>query len=391
MTNPLTSPLPPHIADLAAAGALFLLNHSGGKDSQAMFAYMTAHLPASQIVVVHADLGNVEWAGVQDHIRENIGRFDLNVVRAGKTLFQAIEARHEKLQAEGRDAAPWPSSQWRYCTSDLKRGPVAKFMRHYVKASGHRLVVNCLGLRAEESTARAKRPAFKTLTRECTRSRTVTEWLPIQDWTIGQVWQALDDSGQTRHWAYDKGMSRLSCCFCILASKADLTIAAQENPDLYRDYVDLEKRTGYTMRAGESLEEITGIKLESQDSLKTAKGKTMTNQPKPGEIWQLHFGAIEGSGANAKVLPEPFGSGRRLLFILASGRKWVLAANPATLELGKVHIRDWPKHRPQCVDANTRRALRRVRARRARMKRLAVPFAVKTLRKYLGALERGLR
>lgn len=259
MTDLLTHPVPPHIAELINAGALFLCNHSGGKDSQAMFAYLTRHIPAAQIVVVHADLGDVEWAGIQDHIRASIGAFTLNVVRAGKTFFQMVERRHAKLQADGKDAAPWPSAATRQCTSDLKRGPVAKFMRHYVKASGHRLVVNCLGLRAEESTARAKRPAYRTVLRECTRARTVVEWLPIQDWPIDAVWSAIADSGQIRHPAYDLGMSRLSCCFCILASKADLTIAARENPDLYRRYVALEASTGYTMRAGQGLEHTTGI------------------------------------------------------------------------------------------------------------------------------------
>jgi 3'-phosphoadenosine 5'-phosphosulfate sulfotransferase (PAPS reductase)/FAD synthetase len=261
MTDKLTQQIPQHITDLVAAGALFVLNHSGGKDSQAMFAYVTRQVPADQIVVVHADLGRMEWAGVQDHIRASIGGYDLNVVRAGKDLLEMVGRRQATLQAAGKDAPPWPSAQYRQCTSDLKRGPVAKFTRHYVKASGHRLVVNCLGLRAEESAARAKRPAFRTITRECTRVRTVVEWLPIQDWTIDQVWQAIADSGQMRHWAYDKGMSRLSCCFCILASKADLTIAARENPDLYREYVQLEKSTGYTMRAGASLEQITGINI----------------------------------------------------------------------------------------------------------------------------------
>ena len=259
MTDRLAHSLPPHIAELVDAGALFVCNHSGGKDSQAMFAYVAAHVPADQVVVVHADLGDVEWAGVKDHIRDSIGAFDLNVVRAGKTFFEMVQRRHAKLQADGKDAAPWPSAATRQCTSDLKRGPVAKFVRHYVKESGHRLVVNCLGLRAEESSARAKRPAFKTVLRDCTRTRTVVEWLPIQDWPIAAVWSAIAASGQTRHWAYDKGMTRLSCCFCILASKADLTIAAEANPALYRRYVALERSTGYTMRAGAALEEVTGI------------------------------------------------------------------------------------------------------------------------------------
>ncbi len=262
--HPMNRPLPPHVAELVQDGALFVCNHSGGKDSQAMFAYLTRHVPADQIVVVHADLGRMEWAGVQDHIRANIGGFQLHVVQADRDLLQMVRDRHDKLQREGKDAAPWPSSQWRYCTSDLKRGPVAKFIRRHSKATGQRLIVNCLGLRAEESSDRAKRAGFRLDGRLTIKTRTVLEWLPVQDWTLAEVWQAIDDSGQQRHWAYDRGMSRLSCCFCILASKGDLTIAAQHNPELFREYVMMERDTGYTMRQDGSLEEITGLRIDGE-------------------------------------------------------------------------------------------------------------------------------
>lgn len=258
MTNTIDNPLPPHIAELVEAGALFVISHSGGKDSQAMYGWLTRQLPADQVVVVHADLTEVEWPGVQDHIRSQIDGRELHVVKAGKSFFDMVEQRAAKFEAEGRDVPCWPSAAQRQCTSDLKRDPIAKFIRN----CGAELVVNCMGLRAEESASRAKRAAFRTATRLCTRSRTVVEWLPIQGWTLDEVWQAIEDSGQVRHWAYDKGMTRLSCAFCILASKADLTIAAQENPALYAKYVELEKRTGYTMRADAGLEQVTGIKAE---------------------------------------------------------------------------------------------------------------------------------
>lgn len=255
------SPLPEHIRSLVDRGALFVLNHSGGKDSQAMFAWLSARLPADQIAVVHADLGDVEWSGVQDHIRSYIGGHTLHVVRAGKRLLDMVERRHASLQARGKDAAPWPSASTRQCTSDLKRDPIAKWLRHYLKANPRfgGLAVHCLGLRAEESSARARRATFRQVQRECAAGREVWEWSPIHAWTLDQVWQQIADAGQHRHWAYDQGMTRLSCCFCILASQRDLCTAARLNPALYRRYVELERRTGYTMRADKSLPELTGV------------------------------------------------------------------------------------------------------------------------------------
>ena len=45
-------------------GGFFYISHSGGKDSQAMYAMLIDPIPADQIVVVHADLGEVLVRGL---------------------------------------------------------------------------------------------------------------------------------------------------------------------------------------------------------------------------------------------------------------------------------------------------------------------------------------
>ena len=51
----------PDISSLITAGALFVSNHSGGKDSQAMLINLLEVIPPKQLVVVHASLGAMEW------------------------------------------------------------------------------------------------------------------------------------------------------------------------------------------------------------------------------------------------------------------------------------------------------------------------------------------
>jgi 3'-phosphoadenosine 5'-phosphosulfate sulfotransferase (PAPS reductase)/FAD synthetase len=117
-------------------------------------------------------------------------------------------------------------------------------------------VVNIFGFRAEESPARAKRKVFARNARASTQSRTVWDWLPIFDWTEQQVWKDIRDSGVPYHWAYDKGMPRLSCTFCIFAPRNALLIAGRHNPELLARYVDVEKKIGHTFRQKQSLAEI---------------------------------------------------------------------------------------------------------------------------------------
>jgi 3'-phosphoadenosine 5'-phosphosulfate sulfotransferase (PAPS reductase)/FAD synthetase len=236
---------------LADRGALFFVSHSGGKDSQAMYAYLRRlGIPDDQLIVVHANLGEVEWPGVIAHIRANI-EHELNVVRAGKTLLEMVERRH----ASRPDVPPWPSAKHRQCTSDLKRGPIYKFMRHAMKARGATIGINCIGLRAQESSARAKRPEW-TYNRAMSKAgRTVYDWLPIHGWPVADVWREIENAGQSPFHAYRSGNERLSCMFCIMGCRGDLRNAARHNPELARKYIELEQRTGYTMFPDGSLAE----------------------------------------------------------------------------------------------------------------------------------------
>jgi hypothetical protein len=45
------------------------------------------------------------------------------------------------------------------------------------------------------------------------------------------------------------GNERLSCVFCIMASRKDLANGAKHHPALFERYAALEERTGYTMHA----------------------------------------------------------------------------------------------------------------------------------------------
>lgn len=274
------APIPGQVVELIARGALFVVNHSGGKDSQAMYLLLRQHVPAAQLAIVHADLGPVEWAGAVAHIRSTTAGEPLHICRARRTLLQMIEER-----------GMFPSPQQRQCTSDLKRGPIERTIRHVLAENrqfgGH--IVNCMGMRAEESPNRAKLTSFKWVPYENAKGKPTGksirargkrpgrewfEWLPIHDWSEVQVFNAIAAAGQQPHPVYALGMTRFSCCFCIMASEKDLRTAARlattrpellNDPDLYRKYVGLEQSTGQVMlmpsksSGRRTLEQVTGV------------------------------------------------------------------------------------------------------------------------------------
>lgn len=242
---------------------LFVANHSGGKDSQAtLIEMLEQQIPADRIVVIHADLGEVEWHGAKEIAERDAKHFGCQFEVATaiyndgseKTLLNMIE----KKFAEKPEVPSWPSPSCRSCTSDLKRGPIEKVIRRVMKERGVSKVVNCAGMRAAESDDRAKLEPFvyenenlnskgQPKSKLVAAGRQVWSWLPIFDLSTDDVFATVIDAGIELHPAYAAGNERLSCVFCIMGSKNDLYLGSIARPELYAKYLKLEAETGYTM------------------------------------------------------------------------------------------------------------------------------------------------
>ena len=238
---------------------IIMINTSAGKDSQAMLDYIVEQATQAgvmgRLVAVHADLGRVEWQGTRELAEAQARHYDIRfeiVKKNGGDLLEHIEKR-----------GMWPSNNARYCTSDYKREPVLTLMTRLVeergwKKGGPRIrILNCMGLRAEESPPRAKREPFRHDDSASNKTkRDVDEWLPIHSWSEREVWKRIYDSGVAHHKAYDLGMKRLSCVFCVFAPRKALLTAGEHNPELLSDYVAAERRMGHTFWVDQSLVEI---------------------------------------------------------------------------------------------------------------------------------------
>jgi DNA sulfur modification protein DndC len=226
------------IEELINRGALFFCNTSGGKDSQSMAAYLRTIIPKDQLIFIHAHLPEVEWDGTIEHIEKYLYGHEFHVCQAKKTFFEMVE--HRQM---------WPSARYRQCTSDLKRGPLEKLIRGISKKKKNKLIVNCMGMRKEESAKRAKLSPFKLSKANSKAGREWYNWLPIFHLTEQEVFKTIWLAGEKPFWTYAAGMKRKSCCFCIMACESDLKIAAKYRPDLLRKIVEKEKSTGHTFRA----------------------------------------------------------------------------------------------------------------------------------------------
>ncbi|HEU5105889.1 MAG TPA: phosphoadenosine phosphosulfate reductase family protein [Solirubrobacterales bacterium] len=245
--------------DLAAYDVI-LLNSSAGKDSMASLDVIATESARQgvldRVVVGHADLGRAEWAGTRELAREQAERYGLRffvVAARGPDLLERVERR-----------GMWPSPQQRWCTSDLKRGPLRRLMtqlvrEHREQAGGVRVrLLNVMGMRAQESPARARKPVSRVDPGASNGRREVTDFLPLLEWSEEEVWERIGASriADLVHPAYAAGMPRLSCRFCILAPKSALVTSARLNPDLAQEYLRVEQGTGHRFRMDCSMAEV---------------------------------------------------------------------------------------------------------------------------------------
>src|SRR5262245_24242391 len=202
-------------------------------------------VPRDRLIVAHADLGRVEWPGTRELAEEQACHYGLAFVAVARPQGDLLDhiARRGKF----------PSPTVRYCTSDHKRSQVLKVFTRLAersRAAGVPVcrILNCLGMRAQESPARARRPPFAFNAVASSRRRWVDDWLPLHAWTVEEVWERIRASGVRHHPAYDLGMPRLSCCFCIFSPRSALVLAGKHNPELLAEYVKVERQIGNRFR-----------------------------------------------------------------------------------------------------------------------------------------------
>lgn len=228
--------------------------------------YCTSHHKSDQISKVYTQLAAETRAAGTPPVPSPTNRYctsDHKRDQVAKVLTTlATESR------KGEAVMPWMKPSQRYCTSDHKRDQQAKLLVRLANESGRGRrvrILQCMGMRAAESPARAKLRPFYLDKRTSNGKKTVHIWLPIHGLTEAEVWADVKASGVRSHWAYDIGMPRLSCCFCIYAPKPALVLAAKHMPELAQKYIEVEREVGYSFRQGLPMAEVVRAAESGED------------------------------------------------------------------------------------------------------------------------------
>jgi 3'-phosphoadenosine 5'-phosphosulfate sulfotransferase (PAPS reductase)/FAD synthetase len=221
MTQPRIK-LPEEIEDLEVIASV-----SGGKDSTALvLALREAEIPAR---FLFADTG---WEAPEtydylDLLRERLG------IKIGVVGYPG------GMEAKIRARAGFPTRMARWCTDELKIQPLRAWHDAYIARTG-RETVQAVGVRAEESEARARLPELED---EPAGSRHWGGWVwrPLLHWSVEDVLHLHRRAGIPVNPLYQRGHNRVGCYPCIYAGKEEIRLIAEYSPETIDQIAQLER------------------------------------------------------------------------------------------------------------------------------------------------------
>lgn len=255
-----------------------LVAYSGGKDSQACLIWAVKEYGTRNIEAVFCDTG-WEHPTTYEHIQKTTKDLGVKLVTVKSKKYDGMIDLAEKKKR-------FPSSQARFCTSELKSIP---FIDYVLKQKEHLLVIQ--GIRALESHTRSKmqkqcryfkyyfEPYNDKGKTHTYRKKDIQEWVklysddilrPVFDWTGQQVIDYIKENGQEPNELYKQGFKRVGCFPCIMSGQKEVYEILKRYPERFDEIIEHEKRIG------SSFFKIDFVPNYAQSGICTTTGKKYT-------------------------------------------------------------------------------------------------------------------
>lgn len=287
------------VSRLLGQNCVVAVGVSGGKDSDACALAVSRYLDeighAGPRVLIHADLGRVEWKDSLpscERLAAHIGWELIVVRRAAGDMLARWQGRWANNVARYQDLScvrlilPWSTPSMRFCTSELKVDVITSALK---KRFPGRDIVNVAGIRRQESANRSRMPVSAPQAKLQRKGFDGITWNAIIEWPIEHVFEEIAEAGLELHEAYTRyGASRVSCCFCIMSAAGDLVAATtcQENHGLYTEMVMLEAESTFAFQGNKWLADVAPqlLTIELLQKVQYAKRAAVLRQSIEAEL-----------------------------------------------------------------------------------------------------------
>jgi 3'-phosphoadenosine 5'-phosphosulfate sulfotransferase (PAPS reductase)/FAD synthetase len=229
-----------------------LVAYSGGKDSQACLIWAVKQYGTKNIEAVFCDTG-WEHPATYKHIADTTKQLGVKLITVKSKKYDGMIDLAEKKKR-------FPSSQARFCTSELKSIP---FIDYVLAQTEHLIIIQ--GIRALESHNRSLmqkqcryfkyyfEPYNNKGKKHTYRKNDVTKWTerysddilrPVFDLTGQQVIDYIKENRQAPNKLYKEGFKRVGCFPCIMSGHKEVHEIIKRYPDRFDEISQHEKKIG---------------------------------------------------------------------------------------------------------------------------------------------------
>lgn len=229
---------------------LNVVSVSGGKDSTAT-ALLAIEQKTGNLEFVFADTGN-ESPKTYDYLEYLDGvlfeRSGKHITRLKADFSERIEKAIDMAESLGEQPpfpatgnpfldlskhyGFFPTSQKRFCTGELKRDVIRRFLNPYLN-SGY-VITDWQGIRAEESKLRAEMTGRSLVLTTATGGE-LWKYLPIHSWKASDCFEYLRRQGVKANPLYEDGFSHVGCFPCVNWRMSELAILAEKYPERVKE------------------------------------------------------------------------------------------------------------------------------------------------------------
>jgi len=231
-----------------------IVTFSGGKDSLAALLWIRNNF-SKNFTTVFCDTG---WENTitYRYINEVAEKLDLNLVTLKSKKYDSMIDLATKKKR-------FPSSQHRFCTSELKSIPVIDYLLDVVQDDF--MIIQ--GIRSAESASRSKMAAqcnyfkyyiepygkdkqgkdkYHTYRRreilKFSKTHATDVWRPVFDWTAQQVIDYIIENGLEPNPLYRMGFKRVGCFPCIMSAHTEIYQIVERFPARIAEITKYEKK-----------------------------------------------------------------------------------------------------------------------------------------------------
>lgn len=202
---------------------------SGGKDSAALSLWLTEQ--GIEHTRVFQDTG-WEHPAVLEYLRGPLAAAIGPIVE-----IRGPETMRELIIRKGM----FPSRKRRFCTEELKIFPMRAYLAEHFPDGD---VVNAVGIRREESQARATASEW-----EHSKVFDCDVWRPLVEWTMQDVVDIHKRHNLAPNPLYLWGAERVGCWPCINSRKSEIKLLADRDPARITEIAEIETIVSDSARA----------------------------------------------------------------------------------------------------------------------------------------------